>query len=79
MLKKVGLKGQDTAELFFEDMRLPKSALLGGEEGLNQGFPYLMQELARFVYPYPNLTPYACLPKPNLQLNPELELYKALL
>jgi len=47
MLKKVGLKGQDTAELFFEDMRLPKSALLGGEEGLNQGFPYLMQELAR--------------------------------
>ena len=61
MLKKVGLKGQDTAELFFEDMRLPKSALLGGEEGLNQGFPYLMQELARFVYHNPNLTPFTCL------------------
>jgi len=47
MLKKVGLKGQDTAELFFEDLRLPSSAILGGEEGLNQGFNYLMQELAR--------------------------------
>lgn len=47
MLKKVGLKGQDTAELFFEDMRVPASAILGGEEGLNQGFNYLMQELAR--------------------------------
>jgi len=41
-LKKLGLKGQDTAELFFEDVRLPKSALLGKE---NQGFYYLMQEL----------------------------------
>ena len=47
MLKKVGLKGQDTAELFFEDMRVPASAILGGEDGLNQGFSYLMQELAR--------------------------------
>ena len=50
MLKKVGLKGQDTAELFFEDMRLPSSAILGGEEGLNQGFNYLMQELARWTF-----------------------------
>ncbi|CAG0889729.1 unnamed protein product [Darwinula stevensoni] len=33
---------QDTAELFFEDVRLPKSALLGGE---NHGFYCLMQEL----------------------------------
>jgi len=47
MLKKVGLKGQDTAELYFEDMRVPVSAILGGEDGLNQGFSYLMQELAR--------------------------------
>lgn len=41
-LKKLGLKAQDTAELFFEDVRLPKSALLGKE---NHGFYYLMQEL----------------------------------
>ena len=48
LLKKIGLKGQDTAELFFEDMRVPASAVLGGEEeGLNQGFVFLMQELAR--------------------------------
>ena len=32
----------DTAELFFEDVRLPASALLGEE---NKGFYYLMQEL----------------------------------
>ncbi|XP_050407402.1 long-chain specific acyl-CoA dehydrogenase, mitochondrial [Patella vulgata] len=41
-LKKIGLKAQDTAELFFEDVRLPKSALLGEE---NKGFYYLMNEL----------------------------------
>ncbi|RUS78937.1 hypothetical protein EGW08_013315 [Elysia chlorotica] len=41
-LKKMGLKAQDTAELFFEDVRLPKSALLGQE---NKGFYYLMNEL----------------------------------
>ena len=33
---------QDTAELFFEDVRLPKSALLGKE---GKGFYYLMNEL----------------------------------
>jgi alkylation response protein AidB-like acyl-CoA dehydrogenase len=41
-LKKVGLKAQDTSELFFNDVRLPKSALLGQE---GKGFIYLMQEL----------------------------------
>merc|ERR1711931_54134 len=41
-LKKLGLKGQDTAELFFEDVRVPGSALLGKENG---GFYLLMQEL----------------------------------
>merc|ERR1719446_698917 len=41
-LKKMGLKAQDTAELFFEDVRLPASALLGKE---NHGFYMLMQEL----------------------------------
>ena len=41
-LKKVGMKAQDTSELFFQDVRLPKDALLG-QEGM--GFVYLMQEL----------------------------------
>ncbi len=41
-LKKLGLKGHDTAELFFEDVRLPKTAVLGGE---NRGFYQLMNEL----------------------------------
>ncbi|KAJ7412006.1 hypothetical protein WISP_99558 [Willisornis vidua] len=41
-LNKIGLKAQDTAELFFEDVRLPPSALLGKE---NKGFYYLMAEL----------------------------------
>ncbi|XP_070174399.1 long-chain specific acyl-CoA dehydrogenase, mitochondrial-like [Littorina saxatilis] len=41
-LNKIGLKAQDTSELFFEDVRLPSSALLGE---VNKGFYYLMQEL----------------------------------
>ncbi|XP_069434338.1 long-chain specific acyl-CoA dehydrogenase, mitochondrial isoform X2 [Ovis canadensis] len=41
-LDKIGLKAQDTAEFFFEDVRLPAGALLGEE---NKGFHYLMQEL----------------------------------
>jgi acyl-CoA dehydrogenase len=43
-LEKIGQHSGDTSELFFENMRVPKSALLG-EEG--KGFMYLMQELAR--------------------------------
>lgn len=42
ILQKMSMKAQDTSELFFEDMRVPKSALLG-EEG--KGFTYLMKEL----------------------------------
>ncbi|ATE56608.1 acyl-CoA dehydrogenase family protein [Actinosynnema pretiosum] len=42
VLDKLGLKGQDTSELFFDDVRLPASALLGGE---GQGFVQLMQQL----------------------------------
>jgi len=42
-LKKMGLKSQDTAELFFEDVRVPKDAILG-EPG--KGFYYLMEFLA---------------------------------
>ena len=41
-LNKVGMKAHDTAELFFEDVRLPESAILGG---LNKGFYQLMTEL----------------------------------
>merc|ERR1711887_399422 len=41
-LKKLGLKGQDTAELFFEDARVPANALLGRE---NAGFYQLMEQL----------------------------------
>ena len=39
-LNKIGFKAQDTAELFFDDVRLPASALLGKA---NKGFYYLMQ------------------------------------
>ncbi|MEV0051700.1 acyl-CoA dehydrogenase family protein [Saccharopolyspora shandongensis] len=41
-LDKIGQKSQDTAELFFNDVRVPARNLLG-EEG--QGFIYLMQNL----------------------------------
>ncbi|PCJ50020.1 MAG: acyl-CoA dehydrogenase [Gammaproteobacteria bacterium] len=41
-LEKIGLKAQDTSELFFQDVRVPKENLLG-EEGM--GFVYLMREL----------------------------------
>ncbi|MEP3165117.1 MAG: acyl-CoA dehydrogenase family protein, partial [Marinobacter sp.] len=43
-LDKIGQHSGDTSELFFSDMRIPGSALLG-EEG--QGFMYLMRELPR--------------------------------
>ena len=41
-LNKVGMKAQDTSELFFDNVRVPKDNLLGQE---NKGFIYLMQEL----------------------------------
>jgi len=41
-LDKIGLKAQDTSELFFDEVRVPITNLLGEE---NQGFRYLMQEL----------------------------------
>jgi len=43
LLDKVGMKGQDTAELFFDEVRVPVSHRLG-EEGA--GFGYLMKQLA---------------------------------
>lgn len=42
-LEKVGLKANDTSELFFDNVRVPAHALLGPEEG--QGFVQLMQQL----------------------------------
>ncbi len=41
-LDKVGMPAQDTAELFFDDVRVPAENLLGAE---GQGFVYLMQAL----------------------------------
>jgi long-chain-acyl-CoA dehydrogenase len=41
-LEKLGLRAQDTSELFFDDVRLPPGALLGE---LNRGFYHLMREL----------------------------------
>lgn len=43
ILDKNGLKGQDTSELFFDDMRVPVANRLGESEGL--GFYQLMQQL----------------------------------
>ena len=42
-LDKIGLKANDTSELFFNDLKVPTSNLLGHEEG--QGFVQLMQQL----------------------------------
>ena len=43
VLDKMGLKAQDTSELFFDDVRVPANQLLGGQEG--QGFYQLMADL----------------------------------
>ena len=42
-LDKIGLKSNDTSELFFNDVRVPTANLLGHDEG--QGFVQLMQQL----------------------------------
>jgi alkylation response protein AidB-like acyl-CoA dehydrogenase len=41
-LDKIGLHGQDTSELFFQDVRVPQSNRLGAE---GMGFAYLMNQL----------------------------------
>ncbi len=43
-LNKLGMKGQDTSELFFDEVRVPAAAMLG-EEG--QGFALMMTKLAQ--------------------------------
>ena len=45
LLEKLGQKSLDTAELFFDDVRVPVANLLGEAEG--QGFTQLMQQLPR--------------------------------
>jgi acyl-CoA dehydrogenase len=45
LLKKLGQHGQDTAELFFDGVRVPTENLLGQTEG--QGFAQLMRQLPR--------------------------------
>jgi alkylation response protein AidB-like acyl-CoA dehydrogenase len=41
-LDKIGLHSQDTSEMFFQDLRVPRSNLLGAE---GMGFAYLMNQL----------------------------------
>ena len=48
-LEKIGQHGQDTCELFFDDVHVPTSALLGPSEG--RGFSQMMEQL-----PYERLT-----------------------
>jgi acyl-CoA dehydrogenase len=43
LLEKIGLKGQDTSELFFDNVRVPVGNRLGEE---NEGFKYLTHQLA---------------------------------
>jgi alkylation response protein AidB-like acyl-CoA dehydrogenase len=43
-LRKLGMKAQDTSELFFDDLRVPASAMLGDE---GRGFELMMTKLAQ--------------------------------
>jgi alkylation response protein AidB-like acyl-CoA dehydrogenase len=43
-LKKLGMKAQDTSELFFDEVRVPASSMLGGE---GKGFSLMMTKLAQ--------------------------------
>ena len=44
-LKKLGLKAQDTAELFFDNVKVPAAQLLGGANYESKGFICLMEQL----------------------------------
>ena len=44
-LHKLGLKAQDTCELFFDNVQMPADSLLGGPNFLNKGFIGLMEQL----------------------------------
>ena len=43
LLEKVGMHAQDTCEIFFDDVRVPASNLLGSAAG--KGFAYMMEQL----------------------------------
>ncbi len=43
-LEKIGMKAQDTSELFFEEVRIPATNMLGGE---GKGFALMMTKLAQ--------------------------------
>ena len=43
-LEKIGMKAQDTSELFFDNIRIPSTSMLGNEGG---GFPLMMTKLAQ--------------------------------
>src|SRR5690606_26040828 len=43
-LKKLGMKAQDTSELFFDNVEVPAENMLGQE---NKGFNYLMRNLSQ--------------------------------
>lgn len=45
VLDKMGMRGQDTRELFFTNMRVPVGNVLGGEAGAGKGFYQLMNQL----------------------------------
>jgi butyryl-CoA dehydrogenase len=44
-LPKLGYKGIESTEIFFEGLRVPTSAILGGPAGLGKGFKYFMSGL----------------------------------
>jgi acyl-CoA dehydrogenase len=44
-LNKLGLRAQDTCELFFDNVKVPAENLLGGPDYLNKGFIGLMEQL----------------------------------
>ncbi len=44
-LKKMGMKAQDTSELFFDQVHVPAENLLGGDALENKGFICLMEQL----------------------------------
>jgi alkylation response protein AidB-like acyl-CoA dehydrogenase len=44
-IKKMGYKGVESTELVYEDYRVPADNVLGGEEGVGNGFRYMMDAL----------------------------------
>ncbi len=44
-LKKLGLRAQDTSELFFDNVALSADSILGGQPQENRGFICLMEQL----------------------------------